>query len=234
MTDIWDRWTRALASIVALIVLLVALPAALLAAAEQRFGARNPLARVEPPWNWSIDTIVGTLTQRLSDATIVDLLIRACLVTIWIAILVIVLSIAIEVAHLLRHGLPSPRIRGFGWAQGFSRWVAAGLISAVPLVSMVSTAAPVSASSPAATSQRWFPVGVAQPAHVMPGDAFIKIAVREAVFRGRGALDRVPEVFQGLRSHGAQACFGGQGPQPGEQALDHVTPQVAEEARYPV
>ena len=62
----------------------------------------------------------------------------------WLAIAVIVVTTVLEVVHMIRHrGLPTPSVRGLGWAERIARFIAVGLIVLIP----VSTSSPSMANS---------------------------------------------------------------------------------------
>ncbi|WP_158412490.1 LysM peptidoglycan-binding domain-containing protein [Ilumatobacter nonamiensis] len=161
---------RAALSIGALLLLFVAVPVGLVGAARSRLGEANPFSRLQPPWRWQLDEVRDALTQPLRDDAIVNVLIRASLVVIWIALIVIAITIVAETVHMVRHrGLPAPHVRGLGWAQGIGRWVAIGLVAVLPLQSFGSTAAAHAEDlGPAATAQR---LGVDRGSSVAPSDA---------------------------------------------------------------
>ncbi|MFT6293600.1 MAG: hypothetical protein ACJAR2_004231, partial [Ilumatobacter sp.] len=136
--------------------LFVAAPACLVAISRFRFGAASPLAGIAPPWKWSGSDISTTVSEPLRDDAVINLVIRASLTVIWVALMVMALSVVSELVHMVRHrGIPAPRVRGLGWAQGISRFIAVGLIAALPITSVGSTAGAIgTSSSPAATSHR--------------------------------------------------------------------------------
>ncbi len=132
---------RVLASIAALVGLVVALPVGLIAVSRARFGSANPLAGVDLGW---FGDATSTLARPIADDTVIDGLIRLSLCVAWIAIFVIVATTVLEVAHMIRHrGLPTPSVRGLGWAQRIARFIAVGLIVLIPL----STSSPSIAES---------------------------------------------------------------------------------------
>ncbi len=115
-------------------VLLVALPIGLLATSEWRFGTRNPLAGLRAPWTWRRAEIDSTIRRPLEDDTVVDIILRSCIVVAWAALAVVVVTVMLEAIHLVRHrGLPSPTRRGLGWAQPIARFIAAGIVGLLPL-----------------------------------------------------------------------------------------------------
>ena len=133
---------RVLASIVALVAVVVVLPLGLIAVSRARFGSANPLAGVD--LGWFGDDAASSLTRPIADDTVIDGLIRLSLCVAWLAIAVIVVSTVLEVVHMIRHrGLPTPSVRGLGWAQRIARFIAVGLIVLIP----VSTSSPSIATS---------------------------------------------------------------------------------------
>ncbi len=133
--------TRVLASIAALVALFVAL-GGLIAVSRARFGSANPLAGVD--LGWFGDDAASSLTRPIADDTVIDGLIRLSLCVAWVAIAVIVVTTVLELVHMIRHrGLPTPSVRGLGWAQRIARFIAVGLIILIPL----STSSPSIATS---------------------------------------------------------------------------------------
>ena len=121
-------------SVLMLAVIALGVPAALILAAQERFGAGSPLTGVVPPSEWSAERIRGALTDRLTDHTIADVVIRISLVVAWIAVVVIVVTVVAEAAHMVRHdGLSMPDVRGLGISQRTARVIASGLLVVVPL-----------------------------------------------------------------------------------------------------
>ena len=88
---------------------------------------------------------------RLSDDTVVDLLLRACLCVVWIAVAVIVVNTIVEVVHQVRHrGVPMPAMRGLGWSQGVARFIAVGLLVVMPMTSVKPSLAQAPVRDPSA------------------------------------------------------------------------------------
>lgn len=151
-----QRLRRAASSLLVIATLFVAAPACLVAISRFRFGAASPLAGIAPPWKWSGSDISTTVSEPLRDDAVINLVIRTSLTVIWVALMVMALTVVSELVHMVRHrGIPAPRVRGMGWAQGISRFIAVGLIAALPITSVGSTAGAIgTSSSPATTSQR--------------------------------------------------------------------------------
>jgi hypothetical protein len=155
-------------SVLLLAVFVVAVPWALTAAATVRFDGRTPWFGVASPADWRWDRVQAALTDRLTEATIADLVIRVSLGVAWIAFATIVVTVFAELAHMARHqGLPLPDIRGFALPQRFARVIAAGLLVAIPMVGSTSravasdTATLLSRPSPASTYVMAFEADVA-------------------------------------------------------------------------
>jgi two-component SAPR family response regulator len=146
-------------AVAALVVIGGVVPLGATAASRARFGSANPLHGVAPPWRWLGDDPSSALGDPIADDTLLDALIRVSLCVVWLAVVVIVVTTAIEVAHQLRHrGLPMPAIRGLGPVQHVARFIAVGLLAVLPAV----TAAP-SIAAPVATESALADVG--------PGDS---------------------------------------------------------------
>ncbi len=93
------------------------------------------------PAEWDWVRIQSALTERLTEATIADIVIRVSLIVSWIAFATFVATVFAELGHMARHqGLPMPDIRGFAIPQQFARFIAAGLLVVVPLVGSASRA----------------------------------------------------------------------------------------------
>jgi nucleoid-associated protein YgaU len=139
-----SRAARSLASLALLAALVTAVPFGLARASAARFGSANPLAGVAPPWRWHGDTFRRALARPLDDGTVTDSIVRAGLVTVWVALAIVLLTTVAETVHLVRHrGFTLPDVRGLGWAQRIGRFIAAGLIVIGPLTSVrTSVAAP--------------------------------------------------------------------------------------------
>jgi nucleoid-associated protein YgaU len=120
-------------SLLALAALVVLVPALLLAASRARFGSSNPLSGVSPPWRWTADDVRDAVSEPLRDDAVVDLIVRGALTVVWVAVAVVTITTIIEVVHMARHrGMPTPRVRGVGWAQSIARFIAIGLVAVLP------------------------------------------------------------------------------------------------------
>lgn len=123
-------------SLVLLVLVAGAVPWLLVVAARGRFGGAAPFHGVPSPADWELARIRTALTDRLSDDTIADVVIRLALVVAWVSVAVIVLTAVAEAIHMVRHrGMALPDIRGIGMSQSVARVIAAGLLVVVPLVS---------------------------------------------------------------------------------------------------
>lgn len=143
------RLSRFFAALGALGALLVAAPLLLITATRARFDSSSPVAGVAAPWRWSFSGIADAVRNPLTDEVVVNLIVRTCLVVAWIAILVIAVTTVLEAVHLVRHrGITMPSVRGLGGAQHVARFIAAGLLVILPLMSpKASLASPGSLSS---------------------------------------------------------------------------------------
>lgn len=128
-------------AVVLFAALAVGVPWALLLAARERFGGASPFHGVPAPADWSATRIRTALTERLTEQTIADIVIRLALVVAWVGVAMIVVTVVFEVVHMLRHdGLAMPDIRGFGYSQRTARAIASGLLVVVPLLTSPATA----------------------------------------------------------------------------------------------
>jgi hypothetical protein len=122
-----------LRAMILLALAVVGIPVLLVSASRARFGGGAPLHGVASPTDWQFDRVEQALTDRLTDQTIADVVIRSSLIVAWIALGVLVLTVMTEVVHMLRHqGLAMPDIRGFGVPQSIARLIATGLLVVVP------------------------------------------------------------------------------------------------------
>jgi nucleoid-associated protein YgaU len=188
--------TRLLASLLAFAAVALA-PVGLVWAARRRFGGASPWTGADPPWQWDATTIRESLTNRLTESVIVDVVIRVALAAIWIAVAVILVTIVAESIHMVRHGgMALPSVRGLGWSQRIARFVAAGLIVVLPTTHASRAdvhALPVRATSasPAVVAALQMPAAPVMPASVpastsgatytvQAGDSVYQIAQRLA------------------------------------------------------
>ena len=155
---------RFLSAFAALLSLVAVAPFVLLAASRQRFGSANPLHGVASPLQWERDAIVNALRDPLADDVVIDVIVRSCLVVVWLALVLVAITTALETVHLVRHrGLSLPPIRGLGWAQRVARYIAAGLLVLVPLMTPSATLASVPAMDGA-----WTDTGRPQSTTLVP------------------------------------------------------------------
>ena len=128
-------------SLTIVILLVVGIPVVLIGAARARFGGGAPWHGVPSPADWEADRITSALTDRLTEHTVADIVIRSSLIIAWAAVVVLVFTIIAETVHMLRHdGLAMPDIRGLGLSQSVARAIAAGLLVVVPIFSTPSPA----------------------------------------------------------------------------------------------
>ena len=121
-------------------VLVVGVPVALILSARARFGGGAPLHGVTSPSDWEVARIKAALTDRLTEHTVAEIVIRLSLIVAWAAVVVLVLTIIAELIHMLRHdGLAMPDIRGLGSSQSIARVIAAGLLVVVPMIGGISS-----------------------------------------------------------------------------------------------
>ena len=167
---------RALASILALLLTVVGVPVVLIAISTARFGSGLPLAGVQAPWSWSFGDVESGLREPFDDQTVIELVLRLALVIGWIGVALLLATVAGEFIHQVRHrGIPTPHVRGLGWAQGTARWIVAGLIV---LPTFTQGTVRLSALEPtdltlATEASHVFDLGAVQtisPARGLPGD----------------------------------------------------------------
>ena len=70
--------TRLVASLLALAAVALA-PVGLVWVARRRFGGASPWTGVDPPWQWHTAAIRDSLTNRLTESVIVDVILRVAL-----------------------------------------------------------------------------------------------------------------------------------------------------------
>ena len=135
---------RGLGALGGLAVLVVGVPAALLRLSRTLLDSPNPLGGMTAPWTWSGGQIKHALTRALDNQTVISTISRVGLVLAWIALAVIVISVAFELRSLRLHGIHMPRLHGLGWSQAIARRLAAGLLAlSTVLPSHVASAAPL-------------------------------------------------------------------------------------------
>jgi LysM domain len=132
--SVGSRIAQFLRSLAVLAALAVGAPMALLRAARSRFGGGSPVAGVPSPADWEWGRIRSALTDRLTEDTIADIVIRTALVVAWVALAVFLVTVVAEAVHMVRHaGLHLPDVRGLGITQQAARVVAAGLLVLLPM-----------------------------------------------------------------------------------------------------
>ena len=135
---------RGLGALGGLALLVVGVPAALLRLSRTLLDSPNPLGGMTAPWTWSGGQIKHALTRSLDNQTVISTISRVGLVLAWIALGVIVISVAFELRSLRVHGIHMPRLHGLGWSQAIARRLAAGLLAlSTVLPSHVASAAPL-------------------------------------------------------------------------------------------
>lgn len=111
----------------------VGVPWLLITAAIARFDGPAPWSAMSRPSSW--DAIGSGLTERLSETTLADVVIRVGLTVAWVATVVLLVTVVLEAAHMVRHaGLPMPSVRGLGVTQHLARLIATGLLVVVPML----------------------------------------------------------------------------------------------------
>ena len=120
---------RGLGALVGLALLLVGLPVLLLRLSRALLHSPNPLGGMTAPWTWSGSEMKHALTRSLDNQTVISTISRVGLVIAWIALAIIVVSVAFEFRSLRLHGIHIPRLHGLGWSQAIARHVATGLLA---------------------------------------------------------------------------------------------------------
>jgi hypothetical protein len=134
---------RALISLMTMAILIIGVPVALTRVARAQFGGAFPWSGIDPPRRWSLAQVADVVTSRTTDSMISDVLVRASLTTVWVAVAVLVGTVVAEVVHQVRHdGIALPSLRGLGWGQPVARFIATGLLVLTPLFGSRVSAAP--------------------------------------------------------------------------------------------
>jgi DNA-binding SARP family transcriptional activator len=116
-------------------------PIALIAVGEWRFGGGSPVHGVAGPNRWSAGGLRALFAEPLTDRTLAETAIRIALIVAWAAVLVFIVTVAAEMAHMVRHGGHHlPDVRGLRWSQHGARAVAAGLLALIPMLTQGSPA----------------------------------------------------------------------------------------------
>jgi LysM domain len=135
---------RGLGALAGLAFLVVGVPAVLLGLSGALLDSPNPLGGMTAPWTWSGTEINDALTRALDNQTVISTISRVGLALAWLALAVIVSSVAFEVRSLRVHGIHMPRLHGLGWSQAIARRLAAGLLAlSTVLPSHIASAAPL-------------------------------------------------------------------------------------------
>ena len=198
-------------ALVLLALVAVIAPWMLIAAARARFDGPTPWSAMPPVDEWSLSTVKGALTDRLSESTIADIVIRVGLAIAWVAIVVLLVTVVAEMAHMLRHGgLAMPDVRGFGMSQSLARVIAIGLLVVVPMFGTPSRATAL--DSPLLSPQARAPAAerVARPDNAWiadePGaDPLIAPAAPSTPSPRAGDVPRSGRVARGRGTGGAGA-----------------------------
>jgi LysM repeat protein len=123
-------------SVLLIAVFLFGLPTLLVVVARFRFGGAGPVHGVPSPARWKLDVIKDVLTERLTNEVMADIVIRCALVVGWLAFVMLLVTVAAEFTHMLRHdGIPMPNVRGIGFEQRIARVIATGLLALAPFAS---------------------------------------------------------------------------------------------------
>ncbi|MGA1439435.1 MAG: LysM peptidoglycan-binding domain-containing protein, partial [Ilumatobacteraceae bacterium] len=126
---------RFLGALSGLLAIAVGGPWALVVVARRSCGGWSPFHGLPTPADWSTEGVRTALTQRLTDSTVADVVVRTGLVVGWLAVVVIVWSVIAELVHLVRFdGIGVPDVRLLGPPQRLARIIASGLLVAVPVV----------------------------------------------------------------------------------------------------
>src|SRR5262245_32060579 len=124
------RTVAFLRSLAIVFVAGVAAPTLLMTVGQRRFGGRAPWAGVPGPSRWSVDGMRDLLAEPMSDRTLTDAAVHLAILVAWSAVVVFVITVAAETAHMMRHGGHHlPDVRGLRWSQRGARGVAAGLLA---------------------------------------------------------------------------------------------------------
>jgi LysM repeat protein/DNA-binding SARP family transcriptional activator len=135
------RTARFVSSVVLLLACVVGVPWALTIAARARFDGPAPWHGVPAPGTWTWGAVRRALTEQLTEDTIADVVIRACLSVAWAGVVVLTVTVVAEVTHMVRHdGLPLPAVRGLWGPQAVARVIATGLLVVLPLLTSPSRA----------------------------------------------------------------------------------------------
>ncbi len=152
------RWPALLVAAVA----FAAVPALLVAVSRWRLHAASPLHGARPPWSWTREGLRSwwrSLGRGLETTDqLVDLFVRVATTVAWICVAVLAVVVVSEVLHQRRDGLPSGerhRLLGLGT---LGRWIAAGLVSVLPVAASPVAAAGRPAPTAAVVQPRLGPV----------------------------------------------------------------------------
>ncbi len=214
--------TRAALAVGALLTIVVAVPALLVRLANALLEGATPFSGMTAPWRWTAGQVGDALTSAIDQDTILTTLARVGLVAAWLAVVVLVINVAVEVWHQRSTGEPMTRVAGLGWSQGLAAKIAAGLLAlstsipnhlaaaatlparapAAVLVASAPSAPTIEPSAPAraAMSEAWAPYRVAN------GDSLYGIAARLAGGDRARTRDLAQQILE--RNHGRQMSDG--------------------------
>ena len=121
-----------------LIVLVVGAVCAGCAGCHEPVAVRRRFTAARDAWPQSIGRSGGLralFAEPLTDRALADVAIRIALLVAWSAVLVFVVTVVAETAHMLRHGGHHlPDVRGLRWSQRGARAIAAGLVALLPVL----------------------------------------------------------------------------------------------------
>jgi len=201
------RLPRAAASLTALLVVLAGVPMALAAVAGARFGSPHPFAGATPPWSWSFGDVESGLSEPLSNETVIDVVLRLALLVGWLGVAVLAATVLTEVAHQIRHrGMPTPHVRGVGWAQAAARWIVAGLIVVPSFVQSPLRLSALDPTEPALTAPSHV-VEVGSVASRTGDDASVAVPSHEAPHRRSAGQNPVHVVRPGESVYGIASAL---------------------------
>jgi hypothetical protein len=203
---------RGIWGLATLLLLVLGVPALLVLLGSSLLGTGNPLAGLDPPWQWRLDGLADSLTHAVDQDTIITTLCRAGLVMAWAAFAVLLANVVIEWRTQRAHGVSLRPVRGLGWSQAVASRLVAGLLALSTVVpnhlaaaQPLATRAPVTATAApparnaslappahdAASDMAWGPYRVAK------GDSVYGIAMRLA----DGDRARTRQIAQQILDH---------------------------------
>lgn len=171
------RVGQALQALVVLMVIAGGVPLLLGRLAAWRFGSAVPWAGLSWPTGESLTQWGGSLAGRVTDEMIVDLTVRVAVLMGWVCVVLLLASLAAEIWHLRRHGIPRA-VEGPGpqWSRRLVRSVAGGLLVMVPLAGSVVSAASQSGVTSAPVGVTAMQISSPQSHIVRSGETLWEIA----------------------------------------------------------